>query len=182
VKLFGERGYEGTSMEEVARLGKTAVGTIYQHFRSKRQLLLVLMDELLGKIAEVPMKTEGAPDLRTVIRETLVAGFRVDIAYAGALRAWREAILKDSSLLEGQRQIEEWTSGRLAEAFTRIRALPGARKDVDPGALARVLDRFFWDLLVRPIEPMESTIDLVADLLFHGLMKDPVPRKGWRGR
>ena len=49
--LFAEKGFERTSIDGIARRAKLAVGGFYQHFHSKRQLLLVLMDELLEKLA-----------------------------------------------------------------------------------------------------------------------------------
>jgi AcrR family transcriptional regulator len=49
--LFGEKGYDGTSIDEVAHRAGLAVGSFYQHFRSKRQLLLVLMDDLLERLS-----------------------------------------------------------------------------------------------------------------------------------
>ncbi len=41
--LFAERGYEATSIEEIARRAGVAVGSFYQHVASKRQVLLVLI-------------------------------------------------------------------------------------------------------------------------------------------
>ena len=49
--LFAERGYEQTSIEEIAHAAGVAVGGFYQHFTSKRQLLLVLMDRLLQDVS-----------------------------------------------------------------------------------------------------------------------------------
>jgi len=41
------KGFEGASIDDVGSRAKLAAGGFYQHFRSKRQLLLVLMDEQL---------------------------------------------------------------------------------------------------------------------------------------
>lgn len=38
--IFGERGYEGVSIEQIAREAGASVGTIYLYFRSKEQLYL----------------------------------------------------------------------------------------------------------------------------------------------
>src|ERR1700737_1155231 len=54
--LFGEKGYEGTSIDEIAQRAKLAVGSFYQHFRSKRQLLLALMAELLEKLIQLDLR------------------------------------------------------------------------------------------------------------------------------
>lgn len=62
--LFGEKGFERTSIEEIARKADLAVGGFYQHFRSKRQLLLTLMDELLEKLSQMDLRPNGATDIR----------------------------------------------------------------------------------------------------------------------
>src|SRR5271170_1902255 len=69
--LFGEKGYESTSVDEIARRAKLAVGTFYQHFRSKRQLLLALMDELLEKLSQLNLQPQGATDVRAGLRGLL---------------------------------------------------------------------------------------------------------------
>src|SRR5271166_6459783 len=57
--LFGEKGFERTSIEEIAQKADLAVGGFYQHFRSKRQLLLTLMDELLEKLSQMDLRPKG---------------------------------------------------------------------------------------------------------------------------
>jgi AcrR family transcriptional regulator len=172
LRLFSAKGYRSASMAAVAREAGTPVGTVYQHFRSKRQLLLVLIDELLRRLEAIRLSLEGAPDVRTGIRRLLEAGFRADLEYVGAYRAWREAIATDRLLARRNRDIEAWTTGRLTMAFLALGGLPGARRDVEASALARVIDRWFWDLLARPIEPMDQTLDLVSDVLYHALFCD----------
>src|SRR5215471_5368697 len=61
--LFGERGYEGAAIEEIASRAGLAVGGFYQHFRSKRQLLLALMDELLEKLSRLDLRPGAAHDV-----------------------------------------------------------------------------------------------------------------------
>jgi AcrR family transcriptional regulator len=42
-RLFGAKGYEATAMEDVARAARLAVGTIYNYFPSKNDLLLAIV-------------------------------------------------------------------------------------------------------------------------------------------
>src|ERR1700722_12794161 len=62
--LFGRNGYEGTSIDEIALKADLAVGAFYQHFRSKRQLLLVLMDDLLEGLMQLDLRPKGSRDIR----------------------------------------------------------------------------------------------------------------------
>lgn len=47
--LFGRRGYAQTGMEDVARRARVAVGTIYNYFPSKAELVLALLRRETGE-------------------------------------------------------------------------------------------------------------------------------------
>jgi AcrR family transcriptional regulator len=180
--LFGEKGYESTSIDEIARRAKLAVGTFYQHFRSKRQLLLALMDELLDKLSQLDFRPRGVSDVRAVVRELLARAFSHDLRYLGAYRAWQEAVLSDSELARKQAQIHAWTTTRVTTVFQFLQQLPGARSGVDVPALARVMDTFFWSLLAQavrmPAVELNQWIDSATHLIYHALFFDPPESRG----
>lgn len=47
-KLFGEKGFEGTSLDKVAEKAGVAKGTIFYHFRNKEELFSALIEEGIG--------------------------------------------------------------------------------------------------------------------------------------
>ena len=171
--LFGEKGYESTSIDEIARRAKLAVGSFYQHYRSKRQLLLALMDELLEKLSQLDFRPRGSTDVRAVIHELLSQAFAHDLRYLGAYRAWQEAVLSDPDLARKQREIHAWTTARVTAVFQRLQQLPGARRGVDIPGLARVMDSFFWSLLVQalrmPKAELSRQIDSATHLIYHAI-------------
>ncbi len=59
LELFERNGYEATAIGAIARRAEIAVGGFYQYFRSKRQLLLVLMNELLQKLEQARHAAPG---------------------------------------------------------------------------------------------------------------------------
>ena len=71
VELFERNGYEATAIGDIARRSGTSVGGFYQYFRSKRQLLLVLMNELLQKLEHIDMQPSGEGNLRSAIESVL---------------------------------------------------------------------------------------------------------------
>jgi AcrR family transcriptional regulator len=180
--LFGEKGYENTSVDEIARRAKLAVGTFYQHFRSKRQLLLALMDELLEKLSQLDFRPTGATDVRAVIHELLARAFAHDLRYLGAYRAWQEAVLSDPDLVRKQVQIHAWTTTRVTTVFQLLQQLPGARPGVDVPGLARVMDTFFWNLLAQaahmPAVELNQWIDSATHLIYHAMFFDPPKNRG----
>jgi len=174
--LFGEKGYERTSIEEVARRAGLAIGSFYQHFRSKRQLLLALMDELLEKLSRLDLRPQAATDVRAALRQLLGRAFSHDLRYLGAYRAWQEAVLSDSALARKQKQIHDWTAARSAALFHLLQQHPYARPGVNIPALARVMDAFFWSLLARaaqmPAPELNQWLDSSTHLIYHALFAD----------
>jgi AcrR family transcriptional regulator len=180
--LFGEKGYENTSIDMIARRAKLAVGGFYQHFRSKRQLLLALMDELLEKLSQLDFRPGAVTDVRAGIRQMLSRAFSHDLRYLGAYRAWQEAALSDPDLARKQEQIHGWTTTRVMTVFQLLQKLPGARQGVDVPGLARVMDSFFWSLLAQAgrfskVE-LDQRIDSATHLIYHALFTDPARRRG----
>jgi AcrR family transcriptional regulator len=174
--LFGEKGYESTSIDEIARRARLAVGGFYQHFRSKRQLLLALMDELLEKLSQLDFRPRTVTDVRAVVQELLSRAFSHDLRYLGAYRAWQEAVLSDPELARKQVKIHRWTTGRVTTVFQLLQQLPGARPGVDVAGLARVMDSFFWSLLAQAVRMPEvelnQWIDSATHLIYHAMFTD----------
>jgi AcrR family transcriptional regulator len=174
--LFGEKGYEATSVNDIARRAKLAVGGFYQHFRSKRQLLLGLMDDLLEQLSQIDLLPKAFADVQAGLRELLSAAFSRDLKYLGAYRAWQEATLSDPDLARKEAEIHAWTTARVLGVFQLLQQMPGTRPDVDIRALARVMDGFFWSLLARALKmrtaELEQWIDTSAHLIFHAMFLD----------
>ena len=145
--LFGKNGYERTSIEEIARTANLAVGGFYQHYRSKRQLLLALMDDLLEKLSQLDLRPHPSTDIRSGLRDFLSRAFSADLRYLGAYRAWQEAVLSDSDLARKQIEVNSWTTSRVHALFALLQQLPNARTGINISALARAMDSFFWNLL-----------------------------------
>jgi AcrR family transcriptional regulator len=176
--LFGEKGYERTSIEQIAGLAKLAVGGFYLHFDSKRQLLLVLMDELLEKLSRLNLQAANRTDssVEESLRSLLSRAFSHDLRYLGAYRAWQEAVLSEPGVAEKQAAIQAWTTARVVALFRALQRIPGARTDVDVLGVARVMDSFFWSLLgqavLLPKSKLKQSIDSATHLICHALFTD----------
>ena len=179
--LFGEKGYEATGINDITNRANLAVGGFYQHFRSKRQLLLALMDELLEKLSQVSLEAAASGDARAILRKLLTAAFSRDLEYLGAYRAWREAVLSDPDLARKEAAIQEWTTARITTLFQTLQQLPGARPDVDIRGLARAMDSFFWNLLAQAVRmprvELDEWIETSTHLIYHALFLDTAQKQ-----
>ena len=172
--LFAERGYEQTSIEHIAHHAEVAVGGFYQHFASKRQILLVLMDQLLQEASTLTWEAKSAalPDIRDGIARLIRQALQVDWAYAGAYRAWREAAVRDRELRTLHEQIEAWTTQQLTLLFRVLLLVPEARQDVDSETLAWELALLLLRLAELPLEEPDAVVASLTNLIYHGLFTD----------
>lgn len=175
--LFSERGYESTTVEEVAHRASVAVGGFYQYFRSKRQLLLVLMDRLLEEVSHMNLRFDEARDAdpRGTLARIMRDGLTLDWSYAGAHRAWSEAIIQDAELALLDRAIEDWTACLATMMFRMAMSFPGARKDVDVETTARIITVLLWKLAARVSKENEPVVSALTHLIYHALFEDEAP-------
>ena len=169
-QLFGVKGYDATSIEEITALSGLAAGAFYTYFRSKRQLLLVLMHELLERLNDVDLDPRG--DLRAF----LLRLFDTDLEYFGVIRAWHEASLTDAELGAMRDEVEAWTEERIVRLFRMMAESPKARPYRDVPAFARMMDRHFWSLLARggsiSKRAFVREIAVAADVITHYFVQD----------
>lgn len=74
-RLFRERGYGGTSMDDVANAVNLTKGTLYHHFPGKAEILVEVYDEaadfVLANTKEVPEDTPAPEAVRLLVRSVL---------------------------------------------------------------------------------------------------------------
>ena len=118
IRLFGQQGYTGTSMRDIAKAVGVLPGSLYAHIDSKETLLLEIVDEgIMGFLAAV----EPIVDLPLVAEERLRRAIRAHVEVVAAsperslvvFHQWR--FLSDANLataIEHRRRYER--------AFIRI--------------------------------------------------------------
>jgi AcrR family transcriptional regulator len=92
VELFGERGYAGTTVDEIVERAGVAKGTVYYHFRSKSELVSALLDDGLRRLAEsFRSEIEGAPDGDAALRALVHA----ELAYIQHYQAFSKLVMSE---------------------------------------------------------------------------------------
>lgn len=60
IELFGERGYHGTAIRDIAKRANISIGTIYQYVTDKEDVLFLALIEVLdGYLRGIPAALEG---------------------------------------------------------------------------------------------------------------------------
>ena len=167
---FAANGYDATTVEEIARDAGIAVGGFYLHFRSKRQVLLVLLDRLLREFESIPRNARAGDPAS--IMDCIGSCFITRWRHAGVYRAWREATLRETSLAAIHVRIEAWTRSFVAEALTAAAAAAGARRDVDIPALSCMLNVIFLRLLEVAGPDRDALSETVVAVVRHAVLAD----------
>ncbi|HEY1280031.1 MAG TPA: TetR/AcrR family transcriptional regulator [Acidimicrobiales bacterium] len=125
LEVFARQGFHGTAMNDVAEAAGVTKPVLYQHFQSKRQLYLALLDEVGQRLRQTIEKAgtdSGGP------RAQVEAGFR---AYFRWVRDDRDSFL----LLfgSGARRDEEFAEAvRSFEIAIADTIAPLIQADIDP--------------------------------------------------
>lgn len=133
-QLFGERGYEATSIEDVLTASGVARGALYHHFASKRDLFDAVAEEVFAEIAE--RTATAARQAGTDMVERLRLGTRAWLEMALDPAVQRITLLDPPTALGWARWRdldERHTLGALRAAFRRLEAqgrVPASQGDL----------------------------------------------------
>lgn len=145
--LFARRGYERTTLQDIARRSRLAVGTIYNYFRSKPEILLALVqrDTLAGQRAGEAVLKDPPADPVAAVQELLG---RASEPFARHDRnLWREltaAALRDPEVSAGFFAADLRLIGLVAALLRELQARGDLRRDLDAGRGAICLYGIFF--------------------------------------
>ncbi|MGY1692941.1 TetR/AcrR family transcriptional regulator [Geodermatophilus sp. SYSU D00697] len=177
VAVFNERGYDATSMDELAtRLGITK-SAIYHHVSSKVELLRMALDRALDAlfaVTEEPAATSGpAIDrLEHVVRGS-VRVLTAELPFVTLLLRVRGNSPVEQEALERRRRFD-----RIVTDLVRAAEEEGdVRPDVDPAVTSRLLFGAVNSLTewYRPDRGLDATAvaDALVAITFQGLRARP---------
>src|SRR4051794_33858494 len=177
VAVFNERGYDATSMEELAaRLGVTK-SAIYHHVPSKVELLRLALDRALDGLFAVT-EEPGATGGRAIERlEHVVRGsVRVlaeELPFVTLLLRVRGNSPVERAALQRRRDFDRFVTGLVRAAATE----GDVRPDIDPAVTSRLLfgcvnSLTEWYRPDRGLDPVALADALVATT-FDGIRTEP---------
>ncbi len=155
VAVFTERGYDGTSMEDLARASGLSKSSLYHHIQSKEQLLRLALEravEPLFAVTREPAAVSGRAIERlehVVRREVEVLAER--LPYVTLLLRVHGNTDAERWALERRREFDRFVAGLVREAA----ADGDVRDDLDPAVVTRLLFGMINSLVewYRPVPP-----------------------------
>jgi len=169
-RLFTEQGYQATSVADVATAAGVSLGTVYQYFRDRSDLVAALLQaqvtRMLGQTDTRWRASEGRVGLYRVLHN-FVASYA---ERAPMSRVWEEVCHFDDDLADLRRTLSRVFTGVVARELRRAAREGLLRDDLDPDlaatALAGMVDRYCYVTYVfDPPEAGPPTPEESAELL-----------------
>ncbi len=186
VAVFNERGYDGTSMEDLSRRLGIAKSAIYHHVSSKEELLRLALDRALDGLLALTEDTRRleapAIDRLEFLVRNSVDLLQAQLPYVTLLLRVRGNTDVERNALVRRRGFDRFVAGVVRQAKEQ-----GAiRADLDPAITAHLLFGLVNSIVewYRPgRRPAASLADTVCAIAFDGLRlapEQPAPRGGSR--
>ncbi|WP_106191424.1 TetR/AcrR family transcriptional regulator [Umezawaea tangerina] len=175
VKLFNERGYDGTSMEDLARKLGITKSAIYYHVPSKDELLRLAVDRALDGLFAVVAEIEDVPGraidrLEHVLRGS-VAVLVEQLPFVTLLLRVRGNTKVERAALARRREFDHLVTDLVKQAESE----GDVREGLEPATVARLLFGMVNSLTewYRPRKGSDHVdlADAVCRVAFDGIRK-----------
>lgn len=181
LSLFVQKGYEATTVDEIAALADVGKGTVFNYFPHKRAFLSAVAEEWLSEVTAklgLTASWKGSPldQLKRVCRLTaeLSAQHR-ELARLVIFEAMREvhAGMREERPPENAPLFSIESVAR--QVVARGQASGEVRADVDTGLVASLIGAAVFDTLIRwlvrggSVKQMQDSIAVKLEIIFAGL-------------
>jgi AcrR family transcriptional regulator len=168
-RLFASRGYDATTVEEIATAASVAKGTFFNYFETKEAILPAIAEWRIELIEQALAPEEGAPT-SPVMRIKLILRMAAEDPLTDRLMA--EHLFAASAHERDVRPVRALTR-LLAEQVLQAQDVGDIRAGLDPVYLGGVLRALFFQQLImwhcgyRP-QPLRALLDSAVELLLDG--------------
>jgi AcrR family transcriptional regulator len=177
VKVFSEKGFEGSTTKEIAKKARVSEGTIFRYFKTKKDILLNLINILTEKsLFQFIEDVEQGLDTREALKNLLKLHYRLIIQNFELLKIIFYEIQFHKELRE---EFYKNVVSRVLSILEKNIAEQKIRTDVDPQLAAQtLLGIFIGIIMVRTMveehegrQDEDKIISNILDILFNGIKK-----------
>ena len=177
VRVFNERGYDGTSMEDLARAAGISKSSFYHHVDGKEALLAAACERALSALSAIrdePLSRSGPAVSRFehVLRRT-AESLLAELPYVTLLLRVRGNTATEKRALERRRDFDRFVANLVTQAVSD----GDLRADIDP-LLATRLSFGMVNSVVEWYRPGRASaaevVDGAVELALRGLRATPV--------
>jgi len=173
MRLFAERGYANTPVEEITEAADVAKGTFFNYFPSKEAILQALAERQLGVLKAAEERARTAASVRPVLIEMIYGLSERPARSQLLLRSLIGVAMTNNTLSNFLGRLLEGGRGLIAKIMQRGQELGELRMDLTPVELARVLQHsiFGTNMIWALSSPkdLDKWQDLTFEILWRGI-------------
>jgi AcrR family transcriptional regulator len=174
MRVFAERGYHQSRVDDIVRAARTSHGTFYLYFANKEDLLRALavdcaqeMDALAEQVPPIDATEEGFAHLRDFL-ERFVTTYR---RYGVVIRAWMEDQVSDREVDRLGVRAFTHIANALGEQMERA-GTPSADPAASVAALMALVERFSYALASRDLGfDDDEMLDTLTRVVHRGFFR-----------
>jgi AcrR family transcriptional regulator len=177
-EVFAADGYHGAGMEQIAVRAGVTKPVLYQHFESKKELYLGLLDEDMARLLEdIGRAIEGARSNRERIERATGAYFGFIDSNEGSFRLlFRETMGAEDEFRRAIERFRDELARRITAVIQAETGLPGGEAELlARGVMGIAESAAQWWLDHRSV-PAERVVRDLSELAWRGLAG--LPRRG----
>ncbi len=170
IKLFTEKGFEETSVEELAREAGVGKGTIYSYFNAKQDIFLAFCEE---EIEYIFTRLEKEGDSESPILDQIVLLSMSQFDFVTKNREFgrlfcREMVFPREHTAEKSRELDARYLGKVLEIISRAQQRGELKAEVDPLLALASFHSFYLMVLSGWYSGYMKTREMVEGM-FHAL-------------
>jgi AcrR family transcriptional regulator len=184
MRLFSERGYANTPVEEITEAADVAKGTFFNYFPSKEAILEALAERQLGVVKAAEEKAREAASVHPVLLEMIHKLAERPSRSQLLLRSLMGVAMTHNTLSTFLGRVLDGGRGHVAAIMKRGQQLGELRLDLSPLELARVLQhaifgtQMIWSLSAR--SDLNKWLDMTFEIFWRGVAAEAIPANGAR--
>lgn len=179
MRLFAERGYANTPVEEITEAADVAKGTFFNYFPNKEAILQALAERQLGVVKAAEGRARNASSVRPVLLEMIYGLAERPSRSKLLLRSLMGVAMTNNTLSNFLARVLEGARGHVAAIMERGQDLGELRSDLAPVELARVMQHAIFGTLtiwsLSAPKELDKWVDLTFEIFWRGVAAQPLP-------
>jgi AcrR family transcriptional regulator len=179
MRLFAERGFTNTPVEEITEAADVAKGTFFNYFPTKEAILEALAERQISVLKAAEEKSRTAEQIRPVLVEMVHKLSERPSRSQLLLRSLIGVAMTNNTLSKFLAQVLEKGRGHITAIMQRAQDAGEIRRDMEPQELARILQHLIFGTHViwaisKP-SALALWIDKTFDVMWRGMAAEAIP-------
>ena len=173
LRLFREAGYDAVRTEDIALAAGVSVGTLYNYFENKGDLLLALVTVEVEEVLDqgAPLVANPPPDVALALNDLIGGYYRHSLVYL-TKELWRRAIALTIQAAETPfsaryTALDQSLTNQVCALIAELQNRGLARTDIDARALGEVIFNNLNQMFNEFVKVEEMSVETLLDDVFR---------------